>query len=159
MKNERQGKILSIIAREDIDTQELLMERLQREGISCTQATISRDIKQLHLIKEPVGRGRYRYAVSVRQSGLNVADKLRTIFRESVLSIDCAQNIVVVKTLLGLANGAAAALDSMELPYLVGTLAGEDTVLLVMRDSRSADGFCAEIGEMLLLSGGDQKKE
>ena len=159
MKNERQGKILSIIAREDIDTQELLMERLQREGISCTQATISRDIKQLHLIKEPVGRGRYRYAVSVRQSRLNVADKLRTIFRESVLSIDCAQNIVVVKTLLGLANGAAAALDSMELPYLVGTLAGEDTVLLVMRDSRSADGFCAEIGEMLLLSGGDQKKE
>lgn len=159
MKNERQGKILSIIAREDIDTQELLMERLQREGISCTQATISRDIKQLHLIKEPVGRGRYRYAVSVRQSGLNVADKLRTIFRESVLSIDCAQNIVVVKTLLGLANGAAAALDSMELPYLVGTLAGEDTVLLVMRDSQSADGFCAEIGEMLLLSGGDQKKE
>ena len=159
MKNERQGKILSIIAREDIDTQELLMERLQREGISCTQATISRDIKQLHLIKEPVGRGRYRYAVSVRQSGLNVADKLRTIFRESILSIDCAQNIVVVKTLLGLANGAAAALDSMELPYLVGTLAGEDTVLLVMRDSRSADGFCAEIGEMLLLSGGDQKKE
>ncbi|MCI9513398.1 MAG: arginine repressor [Oscillospiraceae bacterium] len=159
MKNERQGKILSIIAREDIDTQELLMERLQREGISCTQATISRDIKQLHLIKEPVGRGRYRYAVSVRQSGLNVADKLRTIFRESVLSIDCAQNIVVVKTLLGLANGAAAALDSMELPYLVGTLAGEDTVLLVMRDSRSADGFCAEIGEMLPLSGGDQKKE
>ena len=145
--------------REDIDTQELLMERLQREGISCTQATISRDIKQLHLIKEPVGRGRYRYAVSVRQSGLNVADKLRTIFRESVLSIDCAQNIVVVKTLLGLANGAAAALDSMELPYLVGTLAGEDTVLLVMRDSRSADGFCAEIGEMLPLSGGDQKKE
>lgn len=159
MKNERQGKILSIIAREDIDTQELLMERLQREGISCTQATISRDIKQLHLIKEPVGRGRYRYAVSVRQSGLNVADKLRTIFRESVLSIDCAQNIVVVKTLLGLANGAAAALDSMELPYLVGTLAGEDTVLLVMRDSRSADEFCAEIGEMLPLSGGDHKKE
>ena len=106
-----------------------------------------------------MGRGRYRYAVSVRQSGLNVADKLRTIFRESVLSIDCAQNIVVVKTLLGLANGAAAALDSMELPYLVGTLAGEDTVLLVMRDSRSADGFCAEIGEMLPLSGGDQKKE
>lgn len=158
MKNERQGKILAIIAQEDIDTQELLMERLQREGISCTQATISRDIKQLHLIKEPVGRGRYRYAVSAHHSGLNVADKLRTIFRESVLSIDCAQNLVVVKTLLGLANGAAAALDSMELPYLVGTLAGEDTVLLVMRDSRSAGAFCAEIGEMLSLSGGEGKK-
>ena len=159
MKNDRQAKILEIIEREPIDTQEQLQLRLQEQGILCTQATISRDIKQLHLIKEPVGQGRYRYAVSVRQSGLNVADKLRTIFRESVLSIDCAQNIVVVKTLLGLANGAAAALDSMELPYLVGTLAGEDTVLLVMRDSRSADGFCAEIGEMLPLSGGDQKKE
>ena len=149
MKNERQGKILSIIAREDIDTQELLMERLQREGISCTQATISRDIKQLHLIKEPVGRGRYRYAVSVRQSGLNVADKLRTIFRESVLSIDCAQNIVVVKTLLGLANGAAAALDSMELPYLVGTLAGDDTGILIMRDSASAQQFNGEVHKLL----------
>lgn len=159
MKNIRQSEILKIIQSRDIDTQEQLLEELRARGFTTTQATISRDIKQLHLIKEPVGRGRYRYAVSVRQSGLNVADKLRTIFRESVLSIDCAQNIVVVKTLLGLANGAAAALDSMELPYLVGTLAGEDTVLLVMRDSRSADGFCAEIGEMLPLSGGDQKKE
>ena len=158
MKNDRQAKILEIIEQEPIDTQEQLQQRLQERGILCTQATISRDIKQLHLIKEPVGQGRYRYAVSSQRSRLNVADKLRTIFRESVLSIDCAQNLVVVKTLLGLANGAAAALDSMELPYLVGTLAGEDTVLLVMRDSRSAGAFCAEIGEMLSLSGGEGKK-
>lgn len=149
MKNERQKKILSIIQREDIDTQELLLSRLQQEGIRCTQATISRDIKQLHLMKEPVGRGKYRYAVSAHRSTLNVEDKLRTIFRESIVSIDSAQNIVVVKTMSGLANGAAAAVDSMKIPYVVGSLAGADTVLLVMRDNASAEEFCGEIKEML----------
>ena len=132
MKNDRQAKILEIIEQEPIDTQEQLQQRLQESGILCTQATISRDIKQLHLIKEPVGQGRYRYAVSSQRSRLNMADKLRTIFRESIV-----------------ANAAAAALDSMNIPYLVGTLAGDDTALLVMRDTESARSFCEEIHEML----------
>ena len=149
MKNDRQNKILAIIAREDIDTQEGLLERLQKEGIRCTQATISRDIKQLHLIKEPIGRGRYRYVVSIHRNSLNVADKLRTIFRESVNSIDYAQNIVVIKTMAGLANAAGEAVDSMKVPYMVGSLAGDNTVLLVMRDTESAENFCEEIKEML----------
>ena len=149
MKNDRQNKILAIIAREDIDTQEALLERLQQEGITCTQATISRDIKQLHLIKEPIGRGRYRYAVSIHRKSLNVADKLLTIFRESVTSIDFAQNIVVIKTLSGLASAACEAVDSMKVSYMVGSLAGENTVLLVMRDNESAEIFCEEIKEML----------
>ena len=149
MKNDRQNRILAIIAREDIDTQEALLERLQQEGITCTQATISRDIKQLHLIKEPIGRGRYRYAVSIHRNSLNVADKLRTIFRESVNSIDYAQNIVVIKTMAGLANAAGEAVDSMKVPYMVGSLAGDNTVLLVMRDTESAENFCEEIKEML----------
>ena len=149
MKNDRQNKILAIIAREDIDTQEALLERLQQEGIRCTQATISRDIKQLHLIKEPIGRGRYRYAVSIHRKSLNVADKLLTIFRESVISIDFAQNIVVIKTLSGLASAACEAVDSMKVSYMVGSLAGENTVLLVMRDNESAEIFCEEIKEML----------
>ena len=149
MKNDRQNKILAIIAREDIDTQEALLERLQQEGIRCTQATISRDIKQLHLIKEPIGRGRYRYAVSIHRKSLNVADKLLTIFRESVTSIDFAQNIVVIKTLSGLASAACEAVDSMKVSYMVGSLAGENTVLLVMRDNESAEIFCEEIKEML----------
>ena len=110
MKNERQSRILEIIEREDIDTQEMLLDRLEKMGITCTQATISRDIKQLHLIKEPVGRGKYRYAVSIHRNSLNVADKLRTIFRESSTSIDYAQNIVVIKTMAGLASAAAAAI-------------------------------------------------
>ena len=149
MKNDRQNKILAIIAREDIDTQEALLERLQQEGIRCTQATISRDIKQLHLIKEPIGRGRYRYAVSIHRKSLNVADKLLTIFRESVTSIDFAQNIVVIKTLSGLASAACEAVDSMKVSYMVGSLAGENTVLLVMRDNESAEIFCEEIKEMV----------
>lgn len=149
MKNERQNKILAIIEREDIDTQEMLLTRLQQEGIVCTQATISRDIKQLHLVKEPVGRGKYRYAVSIHRNSLNVADKLRTIFRESITSIDCAQNIVVLKTMAGLASAAAAAIDSMNVTYMVGSLAGDDTAFLVMRDAESAEIFCEEIREML----------
>ena len=149
MKNERQAKILEIIAQEPIDTQEQLQERLQTQGITCTQATISRDIKQLHLIKEPIGQGRYRYTVSSQRNRLNVADKLRTIFRESIISVDFAQNIVVVKTMAGLANAAAAALDGMNVPYMVGTLAGDDPAFLLMRDTESARTFCEEIHEML----------
>ena len=118
MKNERQSKILEIIESEPIDTQEQLQQRLQAQGIACTQATISRDIKQLHLVKEPMGQGRYRYAVSVQRSRLNVADKLRTIFRESIVNVDFAQNIVVVKTMAGLGNAAGAALDSMNIPTM-----------------------------------------
>ena len=101
MKTDRQSMILEIIEKEDVDTQEQLQQRLQEQGVRCTQATISRDIKQLHLIKEPVGQGRYRYTVSSQRNRLNVADKLRTIFRESIISVDFAQNIVVVKTMAG----------------------------------------------------------
>ena len=149
MKNNRQAMILEIISQENIETQEQLLSRLQERGINSTQATISRDIKQLHLIKEPVGQGRYRYTVSSQRNRLNVADKLRTIFRESIISVDFAQNIVVVKTMAGLANAAAAALDGMNVPYMVGTLAGDDTAFLLMRDTESARTFCEEIHEML----------
>ena len=149
MKDDRQSKILEIIEREPIDTQEQLQQRLQEQGIRCTQATISRDIKQLHLIKEPVGQGRYRYTVSSQRNKLNVADKLRTIFRESIISVDSAQNIVVIKTMAGLANAAAAAMDGMSISGMVGTLAGDDTALLVMKDAEMARGFCEDIHEML----------
>lgn len=149
MKNVRQEKLLQIISEEAIETQEQLLQRLNDLGIRSTQATISRDIKQLHLVKEPTGQGRYRYAVSVQKTKLNFADKLRTIFRESVLTVDNAQNIVVIKTLPGLANAAGSAVDGMDVPYLVGSLAGDDTALLIMRDTESAVDFTEEIKEML----------
>ena len=147
MKNDRQSMILEIISQENIETQEQLLVRLQERGITSTQATISRDIKQMHLIKEPVGHGVYKYAVSGNRTRLNFAEKLRTIFRESITSIDSAQNIVVIKTMPGLA--ACAALDDMGVAYMVGSLAGDDTAFLVMRDTESAASFCEEIKEML----------
>lgn len=145
MKNDRQEKILAIIANEAIETQEQLIERLRENGITSTQATISRDIKQLHLIKEPVGGGRYRYAVSAQKTKLNFVDRLQTILRESMVSADYAQNIVVLKTLPGLAAAAGAAFDGMEVPQMLGTLAGDDTLLMVMRNGESAADFCREL--------------
>ena len=149
MKNDRQTMILEIIAQENIETQEQLVVRLQERGIHSTQATISRDIKQLHLIKEPVGQGMYKYAVSGNRTKLNVAEKLQTIFRESILSIACAQNMVVIKTMPGLASAACSALDHMELPYMVGSLAGDDTAFLLMKDTETASDFCEELKAML----------
>ena len=149
MKNDRQSKILEIIAEENIETQEQLLERLQARGINSTQATISRDMKQMHLIKEPVGHGVYKYAVSGNRTRLNFAEKLRTIFRASITSIESAQNIVVVKTMPGLASAACAALDDMEINYMLGSLAGDDTAFLVMKDAESAEVFCREIRDML----------
>ena len=141
--------ILEIISQENIETQEQLLSRLQERGITSTQATISRDIKQMHLIKEPVGHGVYKYAVSGNRTKLNFAEKLRTIFRESITSIEYAQNIVVLKTMPGLASAACSALDNMDISYMVGSLAGDDTAFLVMRDTESAEIFCEEIKEML----------
>ena len=149
MKSTRQNIILQIISEQEIETQNQLMDVLAQHGVSSTQATLSRDIKELHLIKEPAGQGKYRYAVSAHRTKLNFADKLRTIFRESVLTVDNAQNIVVIKTLPGLANAAGSAVDGMDVPYLVGSLAGDDTALLIMRDTESALDFTEEIKEML----------
>ena len=149
MKNDRQTMILEIISQENIETQEQLLARLQERGISSTQATISRDIKQMHLIKEPVGHGVYKYAVSGNRTKLNFAEKLRTIFRESITSIACAQNIVVIKTMPGLASAACSALDNMDITYMVGSLAGDDTAFLLMQDADSAAAFCEEIRAML----------
>ena len=149
MKNDRQSMILEIISQENIETQEQLLSRLQERGITSTQATISRDIKQMHLIKEPVGQGVYKYAVSGNRTKLNFAEKLRTIFRESITSIAYAQNIVVIKTMPGLASAACAAMDGMDFSFMVGSLAGDDTAFIVMRDTESALEFCKEIREML----------
>lgn len=149
MKNDRQTMILEIITQENIETQEQLLARLQERGINSTQATISRDIKQMHLVKEPLGKGVYKYAVSGNRSQVNIAEKLQTIFRESILSVAYAQNIVVIKTMPGLANGACSALDNMKMTEIVGSLAGDDTAFLVMKDTESAAEFCEEIKEIL----------
>ena len=149
MKGKRQQEILRIIEERDIDTQDQLLAELRARGVQSTQATISRDIKELHLIKELTGFGTYRYAVSERKVSINLASRLRTIFKEGVTSFDVAQNIVVIKTMPGLANGACAAVDGMEIEGLVGSLAGDDTAILIMRTNEAAANFCDEIHKML----------
>ena len=143
MKNDRQTILLEIIEQEAVETQEQLLRLLAERGVKCTQATVSRDIKQLHLVKEPTGQGRYRYAVSVQKSKLNFAEKLRTIFRECVLSVEAAQNLVVLKTIEGIT------LDNMGDTDIVGTLAGDDTILLVFHDNVRALDFCEQVKQML----------
>lgn len=149
MKAKRQQEILRIIGERDVETQDQLLAELRARGVQSTQATISRDIKELHLIKELTGYGTYRYAVSERKASLNLAGRLRTIFKESVTSFDVAQNIVVLKTMPGLANAAGAAIDGMEIGDLVGSLAGDDTAILIMRTNEAAVEFCDEIHKML----------
>lgn len=149
MKSKRQEEILDIIATREIETQEQLLDSLKERGITTTQATVSRDIKQLHLVKELTAGGIYKYAVSSRKAALGVAGRLRTIFKESVTAFDMAQNLVVLKTMPGLANAPAATIDGMDIPQLVGSLAGDDTVLLIMRSNDAAKEFCQEIREML----------
>lgn len=146
MKSKRQEKILELIAQYAIETQEELLERLSECGIPSTQATVSRDIKQLHLYKEPCGGGRYRYASSARSTGCDFNDRLQRILRECSLSVDCAQNLVVLKTMPGLASAAGAAFDAMDdLPAMIGCVCGDDTVLVVMRDEASAQSLGAEL--------------
>jgi len=149
MKKERQSAVLKVIAGTDVETQNQLIVELAKVGIESTQATVSRDIKELHLIKELTSRGTYRYAVSDRPDTQSNTLRLKTIFKESVTSYANAQNIVVIKTLPGLAPAACGAIDSMGIRNIVGSIAGDDTGFLAMHDVASAEKFCKEIEDML----------
>ena len=144
MKPGRQSAILEIIAERDVETQHQLLQALAERGVKSTQATLSRDIKDMRLVKELGPNGNYRYVAS-RQENDDFEDRLRTIFKESVISFDTAQNLVVIKTLPGLGQGACSAIDAMEIRGLVGSLAGDDTVFLAMRDNSCAESLYHEI--------------
>ena len=149
MKGRRQTEILRIIEEVNVETQEQLLAELQKRGITSTQATISRDIKELHLVKELTNGGAYHYVVSERKSAFNAAGRLRTIFKEGVTSFDVARNIIVLNTMPGLASAACSALDGMDIPDMVGSLAGDDTGILIMRTEEAAVEFAQDIEEML----------
>jgi len=149
MKKERQSAILKIIASTDVETQNQLIVELEKVGIDSTQATVSRDIKELHLIKELTPLGVYRYIASGKLEMQNHTARLRAIFRESVTSYANAQNLVVIKTLPGLAPAACSAIDSMGIRSLVGSIAGDDTAFLAMTDNAAAERFCKDIEDML----------
>ena len=149
MKNARQAEILNIIQSSDVETQEQLLLHLKDRGFNTTQATISRDIKELRLVKELTGNGGYRYAASGRRNNTGVEARLRNIFKEGFTSVDVAQNIIVLKTMPGLASAVCSALDGMEIAGMVGTIAGDDTGLIIMRDNAAAQNFSSEIHNLL----------
>ena len=149
MKSQRQAKIMEIISNRNIETQEQLLAALQAEGFRGTQATISRDIKELRVVKELTNMGTYRYTTATNEVGGSFSARLNTIFRECVIAIDYAQNLMVIRTLPGLASAAASAIDAMNMSPVVGSLAGDDTVMVVMRDTNAAAAFYGEIKNLI----------
>ena len=149
MKLDRQSVILDIINERDIETQNQLMEALAERGLKSTQATLSRDIREMRLVKELGPRGNYRYVTAAKQDNTDLDMRLKKIFRESVISYDIAQNILVIKTLPGLASAACSALDGMSIDGLVGTIAGDDTAFLAMKDNNTAMTLYREIEQLI----------
>ena len=138
MKILRHAKIKDIVEQQVIETQEELAESLRSHGIEVTQATVSRDIKELRLIKVPTGDGRYRYAYPMEQSLLFSQSRMERMFRDSVVAIDYSENIIVLKTLPGGGQAVAATIDHAKWPEVIGTVAGDDNILVVVKPAQAA---------------------
>ncbi len=149
MKSQRQSQILEIISTRDVETQEQLLDALRTAGFSSTQATISRDIRELHIVKELTKFGTYRYTTGSDEVSSSFSSRLNAIFKECVTGYDYAQNMVVMHTIPGLAAAAASSIDAMGMSFVLGTIAGDDTVFIVMRDQNAAAAFCSEVKNLL----------
>ena len=148
MRSDRRTKILEIIRNNIIQTQEELVERLINEGYQVTQATVSRDIKQLNLIKIPVGDGRQRYAVHAKTRD-GIDEKYVNVLKAGFKSMDMAQNILVIKTISGMAMAVAASIDELDFPQIVGSIAGDDTVMCAVRTVEDTYDIMDEIEKLL----------
>ncbi len=148
MKKRRQAKILEIISSNDIETQEQLQSMLLGSGYEVTQATISRDIKELRLVKELSSNGRYVYSTGQKNND-SITKRTGGIFNESIIRIDYALNTVVIKCFTGMANAACATIDSMNLDEIVGTIAGDDTIFILCRSEETAKIFTSKLRNIL----------
>ena len=148
MKYKRQSKILEIINAFDIYTQDELADRLGKGGFAATQATISRDIKELKLLKIPDSNGQYKYA-SANHDEEKTDVKFFNILNETIININIAKNLIVVKTHSGMANAAGAAIDAINFPETIGSIAGDDTVLLVFSSDENAEMIAQKLGKMI----------
>ena len=137
MKIERQSRIIELIRENDIDTQEMLAEMLEKDGFNVTQATVSRDIRELKITKVGIQGGGFKYAV-MGSENTETAKRMTRVLKEGVLSIDYAQNILVIKTIQGMAMGVAAAIDAMDKAEIMGTIAGDDTIFCVVKSEPKA---------------------
>ena len=149
MKKRRQAKILDIIKNFNVETQEELQERLRENGFEVTQATISRDIKELRLVKELSENGRYVYSSGKKIGNDSVSTRAAGIFIDSVISVDFAMNTVCVKCFSGMAGAACAAIDSMQWSDVLGTIAGDDTIFVLCRSENAARNFTLNLEKSL----------
>lgn len=140
MKSMRHNIILEIIESKDIETQEELAEELKRRNIKVTQATVSRDIKELRLVKALADGGKYKYA-TVERAEKGMSDRLIRILSESIMSIESASNLMVIKTLSASASVAGEAIDSMKWPEVLGTISGDNTILVIARSEAAVESL------------------
>lgn len=148
MKGQRHIKIREIITNGEIETQDDLVDALRDGGYAVTQATVSRDIKEMHLIKVPLDDGRYKYSMPTDQK-FNPIHKLRRTLQDNFLSIDYAENLVVLKSLPGSANSIAALIDNLEWSEIMGTISGDDTLLLICRSKEQSAKVSQQIVDLL----------
>ena len=148
MKKSRHAKIVEIIEKKDVETQEDLAELLKEAGFQVTQATVSRDIRELKLSKIPTGDGRQKYVV-LRQDDSHLVDKYIRVLKDGLLSMDMAQNILVIKTVSGMASAVAVAVDAMKFKEIVGSIAGDDTIMMAVRTVEETKVVMDKIHKML----------
>jgi len=150
MNSKRQLKIINIIKNEEIRTQDELVARLHQSGIDVTQATISRDIKRLGLIKVPDGHGQYRYSLPDEKNRGDINNWLKRMFQDFVIDMEYSENLIILKTLPGTAMGLGSALDNAEWEGIIGSVAGDDTVLLVTKPKELTGEIFRRMEELLL---------
>lgn len=148
MRYSRQNKILSLIKEHEIETQEKLAYLLKKGGFDVTQATVSRDIKELQLIKKLSSSGKYKYALGMTVDA-PITDRFVKIFKDTILNVASSKNLIVIKTLTGCANAAAEAIDSLSLPYMLGTIAGDNTILIIVDDEKNVLFLQEKFNELL----------
>ena len=148
-KASRQKMIQKIIEKDEISTQFDLAEQLKKHGFNVTQATVSRDIKEIGLIKIPIEGNLSKYSMPVNISMGNIAERMRRMFMDNAVSINSAENIIVIKTLPGTAQGLAACLDQSNWPEIIGTIAGDDTIMLVIKEKKLVDSIMKKFDTLI----------
>ncbi len=149
MKNSRQQKIIELIKTNNIDRQEELQELLKSHGFNVTQATVSRDIRELGIIKAEGADGVYKYRVGKDKESSEISGKFALILKQAVSKVNCANNLIVVKTYTGMGSAAGAAIDALELDGILGTLAGDDTLLIIAHDNLCAEKVTEKLNELI----------
>ncbi|MEG0291449.1 MAG: arginine repressor [Anaerovoracaceae bacterium] len=148
MRNKRHNAIIDLISNNEIETQEKLCDLLKKEGFNVTQATVSRDIKELQLVKDLSASNKYKYSIRQDNNG-PINDRFVKIFKETIIKVDYAENQIIVKTLSGCGPAAGEAIDSLKFDHVVGSIAGDNTILLIVDSKENVPGLIEEFNKIL----------